>query len=203
MAIVLILADIDKEADMPTDVFSISICGVKELYEHESEKHTHVISITTPESSKIDALDRFDVHERLSLQFHDIVDHIDGYEMPQKDHVVQIITFSRSIPINSKISILAHCYAGVSRSTAAMIILLATCYPDMPAAEIMARVQTMRPRLWPNLLMIEYADELLGRDGELLSALKDLYRRRLQEDENLPKAVVSWGRERELAFASS
>lgn len=33
----------------------------------------------------------------------------------------------------------------------------------------------MRPRAWPNSLMVRHADELLGRGGELIRALGRLY----------------------------
>ena len=42
--------------------------------------------------------------------------------------------------------------------------------------EIFARLRRIRPQAWPNSRMVGFADEILGRDGRLVAALKDHYR---------------------------
>jgi predicted protein tyrosine phosphatase len=52
---------------------------------------------------------------------------------------------------------------GISRSTAAMGTLLAALNPTQDEHQIFDLVLRLRPVAWPNCLMIELADNILGR----------------------------------------
>jgi predicted protein tyrosine phosphatase len=67
--------------------------------------------------------------------------------------------------------ILIHCEAGVSRSTAAALILYACWLGAGREGEAMRRVLAQRPLAIPNRRMVELADCLLKRGGRLLEAL--------------------------------
>lgn len=58
---------------------------------------------------------------------------------------------------------LLHCHAGVSRSTAAALIILAAREPGEPIEMLFQRVLDVRPCALPNILMCEMVDKLLGR----------------------------------------
>ena len=65
---------------------------------------------------------------------------------------------------------IVHCWAGISRSTAAALIL--ACALD-PARDEQAAADALRaasPTATPNALMIALADDLLGRQGRLIRA---------------------------------
>jgi predicted protein tyrosine phosphatase len=67
--------------------------------------------------------------------------------------------------------LLAVCFAGVSRSTAAAYCI--ACLHAPPGAEA-ALAQTLRaraPTATPNALMVALADTLLGRDGRMRAAI--------------------------------
>jgi len=66
---------------------------------------------------------------------------------------------------------LIHCEAGVSRSTAAALILYACWLGPGLEAEAMERVLAQRPLAIPNRRMVALADDLLNRGGHLLKAL--------------------------------
>lgn len=68
--------------------------------------------------------------------------------------------------------VLIHCEAGVSRSTAAALILY-TCWlgPGLER-EAMEGVLRQRPFARPNRRMVAIADNLLGREGRLLAVLR-------------------------------
>ena len=69
-----------------------------------------------------------------------------------------------------------HCRAGVSRSTAAAALILMQANPEWPASAALDEVAAMRPRAWPNLLILEFGDALLSRNGEIgLVADRRLY----------------------------
>lgn len=72
-------------------------------------------------------------------------------------------------------TLLIHCEAGVSRSTATALIMYACWLGQGREDEAMRRVVTQRPIALPNRRMVALADEVLGLDGRLLQALYDHY----------------------------
>jgi predicted protein tyrosine phosphatase len=97
--------------------------------------------------------------------------------------------------------LLVHCHAGVSRSTAAAILLLAQHDPARPARDVVGQVIRSRPRAWPNLRIVELGDALLGRNGEIVAAVRALYRLALDREPGLAEAMIEGGRGREVAAA--
>ena len=90
---------------------------------------------------------------------------------------------------------------GISRSTAAMTLILAHFRPERPAAEALAAVKEIRPRAWPNLRMVELGDRLLGRNGELVDAVAAHYRVALDAHPRLAASMTEMGRAREIRAA--
>ena len=58
-----------------------------------------------------------------------------------------------------------HCWAGISRSTAAAFISLCAINPDAPEELIAARLREASPTAYPNRLMVRLADAALGPPG--------------------------------------
>jgi predicted protein tyrosine phosphatase len=67
--------------------------------------------------------------------------------------------------------VLIHCEAGVSRSSAAALIMYAYWLGPGREQEAMERVLSQRPVAIPNRRMVELADRLLNRAGRLVDAL--------------------------------
>jgi predicted protein tyrosine phosphatase len=67
--------------------------------------------------------------------------------------------------------VLIHCEAGVSRSSAAALIMYAYWLGPGREQEAMERVLSQRPVAIPNRRMVELADRLLDRRGRLVEAL--------------------------------
>jgi predicted protein tyrosine phosphatase len=67
--------------------------------------------------------------------------------------------------------VLIHCEAGVSRSTAAALIMYAYWLGPGREWEAMEQVRTQRPVAFPNRRMVELADRLLVRGGRLVGVL--------------------------------
>ena len=67
--------------------------------------------------------------------------------------------------------VLIHCEAGVSRSSAAALIMYAYWLGPGHEQEAMERVLSQRPVAIPNRRMVELADRLLNRAGRLVEAL--------------------------------
>lgn len=178
--------------------FRVTICGIAELGEHGAAGVTHVLSILDPEWPDPSAFDAFLPHRRLALRFHDIIEPLPDRLPPSRRDVEQLLAFGRELGERSPSHILVHCHAGVSRSTAAAALILAQAFPDRPAADALAAVVQLRPHAWPNLRLLEFGDELLGRNGEIVRAAAQVYRRTLERDPLWQEAMIDGGRGREV-----
>jgi len=59
----------------------------------------------------------------------------------------------------------------------------------------------LRPRAWPNLLLLEFGEAALGRPGEIAPAVSLQYRRVLDADPNFGDFLRQAGRVREVEMA--
>ena len=190
------LASVDNQPKFVA--FAATICGVAELPGYAGAPVTHVLSILDPEWPEPEAFAGFGAHRRLDLRFHDIIDEQPGMRLPQLADVAGILDFAREIAATPGAHLLVHCFKGLSRSAAALTLILAQARPDRPAAEALAEVVRVRPRAWPNLRMIELGDRLLGLDRTLVAAVADWYRQRLAQRPEITPALIEMGRQREL-----
>jgi predicted protein tyrosine phosphatase len=116
--------------------------------------------LTTPDS--VDA----DRHHRFF--FHDISDLVEDQIAPSHEHIERVLEIGTNWAADEPL--LIHCYAGVSRSTAAALILL--CQRNPGREKEAARLVRQRgAHAWPNRLMIQIADDLLQREGRMIDAL--------------------------------
>jgi predicted protein tyrosine phosphatase len=91
---------------------------------------------------------------------------------------------------------------GVSRSTAAMLTLMAQANPDKSEDRLFERLVEIRPQAWPNSLMIDFADEVLSRNGRLTEALRRHYGRQIRRMPNYVQLMHDLGRGREVEMAA-
>lgn len=130
----------------------------------EGDTIRYVVSFGDPGSRSPLALDRRQ-RRGLRLEFHDI----DGSDVPSRfdappdrRHAVELIEFLREVREVGAASeeLLIHCRAGISRSTAAALIYFYLCTND--AEESRRRLSAVRRSAFPNRLLIEHADAILG-----------------------------------------
>lgn len=180
--------------------FAITVCGVEELYGHCDVGVSHVLSMLDPGTPQPDAFGEFGEHARLEMRFHDVIEDEPHRPGPQVEHVERLLAFGRDLLAEppADAHLLVHCWAGVSRSTAAMTLLLAQARPDRSAAEALAQVVKIRPVAWPNLRMIEIGDRMLGRNGDLVRAAHARYAAVLEEQPFRAQQMIMAGRGREI-----
>ncbi len=183
--------------------FRITVCGIEELAGHCETGATHVLSILDPDYPVPEAFGQYGEHERLELRFHDIIDETPGSILPQPEHVEQILAFGRGLMAESGAVLLVHCHAGISRSTAAMALILAQAMPDAPADAVLGMVHGIREKAWPNLRIMEMGDAMLGREGELVRATHALHRLQLDRRAHIGELMTQAGRGREVTSATS
>jgi predicted protein tyrosine phosphatase len=183
----------------------ITICGIPELGEHCEAGVTHVLSILDPGWPDPIAFLDFPPHRREALRFHDVIAPVSSATiLPAEEHVAQLLEFGREVmAAGPDAHLLIHCHAGISRSTASAALLLAQASPARPADEIFAEIGRLRPRAWPNLLLLELGEAALGRYGEITPAVVAQYRRVAEADPSFAMFIRDAGRGREVVLAES
>jgi predicted protein tyrosine phosphatase len=126
---------------------------------------TCLISIGEPHDQLPAGYDN--ISRKLRLLFADTVQVEGG---PTEDDVRQIIEFAESLRMTPA-RVLIHCEAGISRSSAAALIIYACLLGPGRERDAMERVMAQRPIAQPNRRMVELADRLLGRGGSLAKVI--------------------------------
>jgi predicted protein tyrosine phosphatase len=158
--------------------FDLTVCGIDELGEHCARNVSHVLSIMDPGRETPPAFGAYGEHARLDLRFDDVIEELPGKVPPEAAHLRQLLAFGGDLREEGAAAhLLVHCHMGISRSTAAMTLMLAQSRPDRSPAAALAEVVRIRPRAWPNLRMLEIGGDMLGCREELLAGLRDHYRR--------------------------
>jgi predicted protein tyrosine phosphatase len=189
----------------PLRISVLTVCGIEELSAQPMHTVTHILSLLDPDWPEVDAFQGHGVPHRTTLRFHDIIAPTAGKSPPTPDDVANILQFGTDLQASSTDRadghLLVHCHMGVSRSTAAMLSLLAQTYPSEPEDRLFARLREIRPQAWPNSLMIGYADDLLERDGRLRAALRRHYGHQMRQDPSFADWMTRLGRGREVEMA--
>jgi predicted protein tyrosine phosphatase len=190
----------------PLSISMLTICGISELPEQKERAVTHVLSILDPDHPDPEAFLAYDPHHRTILRFHDIINPIEGMILPQPEHVEAVLRFGEEVAAGStertQGHLLVHCHMGISRSTAAMVTLLAQTHPDETEDRLFERLTLIRPQAWPNSRMIAYADDLLSRNGRLVDGLRHHYGRQIQRQPQFAQWMHDLGRGREVEMAA-
>ena len=135
---------------------------------------THVVSILDP-CIREEYIPRFAAEtQKLQLFFYD-ADKLHFQSEPIVNFVSSLLEFLAEFIASddSNKRLLLHCHAGVSRSTAAAYLLFCLANPDAKKAFTKLLEITNKP--WPNRHMIELADSILKRNGELLFPVEEYY----------------------------
>ena len=125
----------------------------------------HVLSLVSPEAELAPI-----AAPRTVLRFNDIVAPRPGLVAPDAETIAAILA------LGGHATLLIHCFAGVSRSTAAAYILACASRPPGEEGALAAFLRDACPEATPNALMIALADEILGRGGAMSQAIAGLGR---------------------------
>jgi predicted protein tyrosine phosphatase len=140
-----------------------------------AERPSHVVSLLSPEEIHL-APDGHDPARHLRLAMHDLGDgpHDQDAVPPAAAHVAELLAFGGDW--DARESILIHCWAGISRSTAAAFTLACARNPHVEEVEIAAVLRAASPTAFPNPRIVAYADAALGRQGRMIEAIRAIGR---------------------------
>ena len=113
-------------------------------------------------------------HRHLRLAMNDISEPQPGLVTPNDDHVSELLDFV--VAWDRKAPMLIHCWAGISRSTAAGFISLCALNPDHDEKSIARDLRNASPTATPNRRLVEIADALLDRNGRMSQAIEGIGR---------------------------
>lgn len=104
----------------------------------------------------------------------DIVEETPDHVLPAGSHISDLLDFvdawDRAAPL------LIHCFAGVSRSTAAAFISACALSPERDENEIAQALRAASPTATPNARLVALADATLGREGRMSRAIESIGR---------------------------
>src|SRR5665811_1179476 len=115
------------------------------------------------------------VKERhLRLSMNDISEARHGLVVPSEDHVSELIRFA--LDWDQQAPLLIHCWAGISRSTAAAFISLCALNPQADEHALARALRRASPTAYPNRRLVALADSVLTRKGRMLAAVEHIGR---------------------------
>lgn len=150
----------------------IVVCPLSQI-ERAVELHapSHMITLLDPDNL-VPTPPRIASQCHLRVGVHDIRQSIEGQTAPEARHAAEIVQFVSAWPREAPI--LIHCWAGVSRSTAAAFITLCATDPDTAETEHAARLRAAAPFANPNPMLVRHADDALARGGRMSAAIEAL-----------------------------
>jgi predicted protein tyrosine phosphatase len=148
----------------------IYVCSLARLNETIAATGArHVVSLLARDANLIRPT-MIAPENHLWLQLHDISAPLDGYVAPQTEHVEQLIAFAQRWPRDA--ALVMHCYAGVSRSSAAAFVSVCALSPASDERDIAAALRRASPTATPNMRIVAIADHLLARRGRMVRAIE-------------------------------
>jgi predicted protein tyrosine phosphatase len=135
---------------------------------------SHLVSWLSPVDLPPELAAALAPEQRLHLASHDVCAPGEGLEPPTAGHVADLLAFAGGW--SGERPLLVHCWAGVSRSTAAAYVIACCKRPDLAEAELALRLRSAAPTATPNSLIVQLADDLLGRGGRMQRAVAGIGR---------------------------
>ena len=152
----------------------IHVCSLARLHETVADCGArHVVSLLD-EAFTIERPRTIAPENHLRLRVHDISMPLDGYVLPEEEHVADLLDFVRGW--DRRAALVVHCFAGISRSTASAFASACALAPHRDEASIAHALRRASPTATPNIRIVSLADRLLGRDGRMIAAIETIGR---------------------------
>lgn len=147
----------------------IHVCSLARLHDTVAASGArHVVSLLGQEDNLCRPAG-ITAENHLWLQLHDISAPLDGYVLADRRHVARLIDFVRRW--RRERPLVVHCFAGISRSTAAAFVSVCALQPQTAETTIATMLRQASPTATPNSRIVALADDLLGRQGRMIEAV--------------------------------
>jgi predicted protein tyrosine phosphatase len=151
----------------------LHVCSLSRLHPTvEATGASHVVTLINV-GTPVERPGRIAPERHLFIGVSDILAPMEGHILPGTEHVERLLSFvedwdrthNRSDPM------VIHCWAGVSRSTAAAFITACALAPRRDEHEIASAIRASSPSATPNARLVDAADAILGRAGRMRAAI--------------------------------
>jgi predicted protein tyrosine phosphatase len=147
----------------------IHVCSLARLADTvERTGARHVVTLLGDEDPILRP-DGIAAADHLWLRMHDIAEPADGFIAPCTDHVRQLIDFVHRW--DRRTPVVMHCWAGISRSTAAAFVSVCALAPERDEIAVAQALRLASATACPNVRIVALADEMLGRRGRMIEAV--------------------------------
>lgn len=139
----------------------------------EAYRPSHLVSWLSPPAEPPQIALSFPPDRRLLLVSHDVAFEAEGFQPPTDHDVARLLAFAAAW--DGARPLLVHCWAGVSRSTAAAYAIACARCPR-PELELALALRKASPGATPNPLIVALADARLRRQGRMIKAIAKIGR---------------------------
>jgi predicted protein tyrosine phosphatase len=150
---------------------AIYVCSLARLADTVRECRASHVATLINAATLVERPGSIAPERHLFLGMSDIIAPLEGHIVPDAAHVEQLIAFIREWGAERRNPLVVHCFAGISRSTAAAFTAACALAPDVSEAEWAKRIRDRSPTATPNLRVVELADQILGRGGRMVDAI--------------------------------
>lgn len=147
----------------------IHVCPLSQIPETVRSSGARTLVTLINDGTPVARPTQIDESRHLFVAMSDIVLAADGHILPAEEHVATLLEFVQTWDREAPIVI--HCFAGVSRSTAAAFITACALCADRSEIAIAKELRARSGTATPNRLLVEIADRMLGRDGRMVEAI--------------------------------
>lgn len=146
------------------------VCGLADVEPLiAARRPSHMITLLDP-ASMIATPPALAPERHLRLGVNDITEPMEDMVAPDETVVGRILAFGRTW--DERQPMLIHCWAGISRSTAAAFLLACERSPTADERAIARALRRAAPHASPNRRIVALADELMGRGGRMIEAVE-------------------------------
>jgi predicted protein tyrosine phosphatase len=150
----------------------IHICSLAQVHRTVAATGARHLVTLLRDTDLIERPDAIVAGNHLILGVDDITVPIEGYSAPGGDHVHRLIAFVRGW--DRVAPLLVHCFAGISRSTAAAYVTACALNPHRDELSIARSLRHASPTATPNARIVALADHALSRNGRMVAAIETI-----------------------------
>ena len=153
---------------------SLHVCPLSRLHDTLAETRASHLVTLMGKDAEVQRPAGIAADRHLFIGVNDIVEPLEGYILPGTEHIEQLLAFVRAWGRQSPL--VFHCWAGISRSTAAAYISACALAPERDETVLAQALRDAAPSATPNPRFIALADDLLNRRGRMVDAIRRIGR---------------------------
>lgn len=153
---------------------SLHVASLSKLHETVAAVGaSHVVTLINV-STVVERPAWIEAERHLFIGMSDIVQPMEGHVLPGEEHVERFLDFARGW--DQAAPMVIHCWAGISRSTAAAYIAACALRPERDEEALALALRAASASATPNARLVAIADRMLRRGGRMTRAIEGIGR---------------------------